>query len=389
MKIAFVTDVIYPFTIGGSEIRNYEIAKRLVKMGHEIHIFGAKLWEGKDNIEIDGIKIHGVQKYERLYKKNGKRSVFIPAILSIKIFFELLKNNFDTIDVTAFTFFNCYSVKVASLIKKTPIVITWQQYFGDYLTGYFGRTKGTLARILEFFSTKLTKNNLAVSSFVASELRRRGIKKENIKIIYNGTDIKLINTIKNQEKLYDLIFVGRLNYQKNLPLLVESVKILKKDFPNIKIAIVGKGEEKEKLEGLIKNYGLSENFKFFGEIKEKEKLFSILKSAKIFVLPSILEGFPLTIVEANACGLPIVTTKTKHNNVAEYLKENENGFLCPANPENFAGAISYLLKNPDVLAKTSRFSVQKSANFGWDEIARSQEQYYKSLKSQKVLMPKK
>ena len=50
MKIAITTDAIYPFTMGGSEIRNHEIAKRLIKKGHEVHIYGAKFWKGKNKI---------------------------------------------------------------------------------------------------------------------------------------------------------------------------------------------------------------------------------------------------------------------------------------------------------------------------------------------------
>ena len=69
MKIAYTTNVIYPFTIGGSEIRNHEVAKRLVKKGHEVHVYGAKFWEGNKNIEIDGIKIHGLYKYSELYNE--------------------------------------------------------------------------------------------------------------------------------------------------------------------------------------------------------------------------------------------------------------------------------------------------------------------------------
>jgi len=377
VKIAIVTDVIYPFTIGGSEIRNHEVAKRLVKKGHEIHILGAKLWDGESRIEIDGVKIYGAHKYERLYKKNGRRSVFVPIILSIKILAELLKQDFDIIDVTAFTFFNCYTAKISSLIKKTPLLFTWQQYFGDYLIGYFGKIKGRIALTLEFFSTKLTKNHLAVSNFVKSELEKRGAKEKNIEVIHNGADVELINTIKEQDKIYDLIFVGRLTYQKNLPLLVESVKILKQDFPKIKIAIVGKGEKRDELEKLIKNYNLSDNFEFLGEIKEKSEIFKYLKSSKIFVLPSILEGFPLTIVEANACGLPVITTKTRHNNTKEYITDNENGFSANADPENFSLSISKLLKDSNLLKKMSETGAKKAKNFSWDSIAIYQEKYYK------------
>lgn len=378
MKIALVTDVIYPFTIGGSEIRNYEVGKRLVKMGHEVHIFGAKLWDGENDLEIDGIKIHGVSRYERLYKKNGRRSVLDPVFLATKIALRLLKEDFDVIDVTAFTFFNCYTVKIVSLFKKTPLVLTWQQYFGDYLTGYFGPIMGLVGRIMERISVMLTKNHLAVSNFVKSELVRRGVKEKNIEVIYNGADVELINKIPNQQKVYDLIFVGRLNYQKNLPLLVESIFLLQKTMPKIKIAIIGQGEEKENLENLIRQKGLESNFNFMGAISDKEKLFKTIKSAKIFVLPSILEGFPLTIVEANACGLPVVATKTKHNDTGEYITENENGILTATNPKAFSSAISCLLENHTYLKKMAETGAKKTCDFDWDKIANMQEAYYKN-----------
>ena len=65
MKIAFIFDMIYPFNIGGVEVRNYEIAKRLVKKGHEVHLYGGKFWKGKDIIKIEG---NNEEVYERLAK---------------------------------------------------------------------------------------------------------------------------------------------------------------------------------------------------------------------------------------------------------------------------------------------------------------------------------
>ena len=323
MKIAITTDAIYPFTLGGSEIRNHEVAKRLVKKGHKVHIYGAKLWKGKNTIKIDNIAIHGVCKYKRLYTQKGKRNPLDQLKLSIMTFLELQKQDFDVIDNLSFVFLNCYATKLASLTKKTSLVFTWQQYFGDYLTGYFGKTLGTTAMILEKLSTKLTKNHIAVSKFVKKELLREGgwdkskkTSSKDIQIIYNGTDVKTINKIPKQKTKYDIIFVGRLNYQKNLPLLIKSIAELKKydkSFKNIKVAILGDGEKKQELKDLIKKLNLEKNFIFLGKTKNKQKIYKELKSAKIFTLPSILEGFPLTIIEANAAGLPVITTKTKHN----------------------------------------------------------------------------
>ncbi|MEI6850253.1 MAG: glycosyltransferase, partial [archaeon] len=223
MKIALISDAIYPFSLGGSEIRNHEIAKRLVKKGHEVYIIGAKLWSGNPSMVMDGVKIEGIHKQE-LYSKNGKRNPVDSLILAIKLFNYLLKEKFDIIDTASFVYFNCYITKIISLLKGNGLVFTWHQYFGDYLRGYFGKLKGSIAMLLERLSLSLVKNNIVVSNHVKNQLIKRGLKEKNVNVIYNGVDLKMIRSIKQKRKIYDLIFVGRLNYQKNLPLLIKSIQ---------------------------------------------------------------------------------------------------------------------------------------------------------------------
>ncbi|MFH1358801.1 MAG: glycosyltransferase family 4 protein [archaeon] len=379
MKIAITTDAIWPFTLGGSEIRNHEVAKRLVKKGHEVHIYGAKLWKGPNDIKIDNVTIHGVAEAKSLYDSSGTRKPVDPLKISIKILPKLIKNNYDIIDNAAFSFFNCYSTKFISLIKKTPLVLTWHQYFGDYLIDTLGKRTGKIAMILEKTSTKLTKNNLAVSNHVKNELIKRNIKQKNIQVIYNGADIKEIKKTKPLKEKFDLIFVGRLCYQKNLSLLIDSINLTKKQFPKIKICIIGDGDEKNKLLTKIKKLNLKDNFKFTGNLTNKNLVYAYLKSSKIFVLPSRLEGFPLTIIEANAAGLPIITTKTKYNNTTEYIKNNINGLVVKPNPKDFSQAIKTLLKNKKLRSNLSKKGLEKSKDFDWNKITEQQEKYYKKI----------
>lgn len=380
MKIAITTDAIYPFTLGGSEIRNHEIAKRLVKMGHEVHIFGGKFWKGKDIIEIEGVKIHGVGEYS-LYGVKGKRKPFESFKLTMNLFLTLLDGDFDIIDNSTFVYFNCYATRLACWIKRKPLVFTWHQYFGKYLLGYFGKIKGLLAMILERASLKLSNNHIAVSNHVKGELIKRGVPEKDIKVIYNGADMGLINSIKEIKSKYELIFVGRLNYQKNITLLIESIRLLKKDLPKIKVCVVGNGQEKDMLSDLVNKYQLSENFDFVGAIKDKKKVFEYMKSAKIFVLPSLLEGFPLTIVEANACGLPVITTKTKYNNTLEYIKHKDNGLVSDLQPANFANSIKTSLTDKKLYDLMSKNSILKAKDFNWDFLALEQEKFYKEILS--------
>ena len=247
MKIAIIYDMIYPFNIGGLEIRNYEIAKRLIKKGHEVHLYGVKLWEGGDIIKKDGLILHGVCRYKNLYNINGKRTIFEPIKFAVKIFPELMKEKFDIIDNSSLPYLHCFTVALYAKIKKTPLLMTWQLYGGNYWYSYLGY-KGFIGKITEKIVVKLTDNHLPASETTKKDLVNAGAKK--VFVSYNGVDFKKINSAKRKNSNYDIIFVGRLCHQKNVCLLIESVALLKKDFPKLKIAIIGGGPDRKKLEKL-------------------------------------------------------------------------------------------------------------------------------------------
>lgn len=378
MKIAIVTDAIYPYTVGGSEIRNYEIAKRLVKKGHEVHIYGAQFWEGESEKTLDGIKIHGVSKYVQLYYAKGRRSIGDPLKLSWKLFFKLRKEHFDLIETATFVYPNCLVTKLISKVHGNSLVFVWHQYFGTYLFDYLGKIVGSASYLLEYFSTKLCKNNLCVSKNVQNTLIEKGVKKEKTFVIYNGFDKELMNLAPVKKETFDILFVGRLNYQKNLSLLIETGSLLKKTIPHIKIRLIGEGPEKKNLTKTIKDFGLSKNVKFLGRL-EKTEVYSYMKSSRLFVLPSLLEGFPLTIVEANAAGLPIVTVKSKHNNTTEYVKNNVNGRVVDPTKEDLTKNILEILKNEKLRLELSEKSMKKANEYSWEKITKKLEKDYKKI----------
>ena len=72
MKIAFVSDSIYPYNKGGKETRSYDLAVKLAEKGHEVHFYTMKFWEGEDVIKKDGFYLHGICKELPLYKNNRR-----------------------------------------------------------------------------------------------------------------------------------------------------------------------------------------------------------------------------------------------------------------------------------------------------------------------------
>src|SRR5450756_3135960 len=126
IKIAYVMDAIYPYNMGGADKRLWELARKLAENGeHEVHIYGMKWWQGPDTIMTDNVHLHGVCKVSELYNEQGVRSIKEALIFSLKVLPPLLKADYDVIDCNQFPYLPCFSCKIASIIKRKPLVITW------------------------------------------------------------------------------------------------------------------------------------------------------------------------------------------------------------------------------------------------------------------------
>ncbi len=358
MKIALIYDMIYPYTIGGAEVRNYSLAKRLIEQGHEVHLYGVKLWKGPDIIKKDEIFIHGVCRYTQKYNFKGNRSIFEPIKFSYYIFKSLIKEKFDIIDCSAFPYFPAFSCKLYSILRNTPLVITWHEVWMDYWYEYLG-WKGIFGVIIEKIVSKLTKNVVSVSNKTKNNLVKLGANKKNISVVNNWVDIKEIQKINKSKEEFDIIYAGRLMKHKNIDVLIKSVYLTRKEFPDVKAVIIGNGPEKTKLRVLIKRLGLEKNIKFM-DFMLREKVYAFMKSSKLFVLPSVLEGFGIIVIEANACGLPVITVKHNRNASADLIKDYDNGFVCNLLEQNIAEKITMLLKN-NKLRKNMGIKSRKSA----------------------------
>jgi glycosyltransferase involved in cell wall biosynthesis len=380
MKIAFVYDAIYPWVKGGAEMRNYELGKRLSARGHEIHIFGVKWWEGEDTIVYENITLHGVCKARNLYV-NGRRSITEALVFALKLFPALWREKFDLIDVSVFPYFSCFAVKAVSLLRRTPAVFTWHEVWNDYWYEYMGKA-GFLGKAIEKAVSKISGRNIAVSDWTKKRLESLGIPEENITIIPNGIDLKMISQIEPEgcliyvdsrtsqgfeRKIYDVVFAGRLIKEKNVDVLLKAVAILKTDFPDIRCCIVGNGPEKAALLKLAKKLAICENVEFAG-FQEYEALIGKIKVSKTLVLPSSREGFGMVVIEAFACGVPVVTVREKYNAAQELIDDGKDGYIVELGDKNIAKGIEKIIKGEDYYKRLMNMSLRKAEEYDWNEI---------------------
>jgi glycosyltransferase involved in cell wall biosynthesis len=372
MKIAYLYDAVYPWIKGGAEKRIGELSKRLVKIGHEVHIFGMKYWNGEDVIIKEDVYLHGVCEPKELYVE-GKRSIREAIYFAMKLLFPLMKEDFDVIDCQAFPYFPCFTAKIRSSVKRTPLVITWHEVWDDYWYEYLGK-KGIFGKWIERMTTHLTDKMIAVSEKTKKDLERIGVRKE-IKVIPNGIDFGNIEGIGASDEESDVIFAGRLIKDKNVDVLIKAVELVRKEVPDVKCIIIGDGPEQKGLEKLAYDMGLKNNIKFMGFLADYDEVISAMKSSKVFVMPSTREGFGIVALEANACGLPVVTVNHKMNAACDFIINGENGFICELSEEEIADKI---LRGLDERENMKRKCIESAKGYDWEEIVESIKSTYES-----------
>jgi glycosyltransferase involved in cell wall biosynthesis len=376
MKIAYVYDAVYPWIKGGAEKRIYEISKRLVERGHEVHWFGIKWWEGDKTIEQNGIFLHGVCGPRDLYV-DGRRSIKEGLYFGIKTLTEL-KGDFDVIDCQEFPYFSCFSAKMRSLLKKSELVITWYEIWGDYWFEYLGK-KGFFGWGVERMTAKIPHLAIPISEKIKEDLKSLGVSEEIMRVIPNGVDFYKIEKAEQNSEDFDVIYVGRLISHKNVDVLLKAISEVKEEIPDIKCGIIGDGPEKRNLIRLSKKLGLDNNIVFFGFIERDEDVYSYMKASKIFVLPSMREGFPNTILEANSCGLPAIIVKGEKNAAVDVVEDGRNGFICDLSPKDIANNIINFLQDESKRRKKRDISKANAKKYDWSIIVKKIEGVYDEL----------
>jgi len=191
-------------------------------------------------------------------------------------------------------------------------------------------------------------------------------------VIHNGIDLDFFRPRKEPKELhrepFPLLFVGRFHSQKNIFFLLDRVAELARSVPHrLVLHLVGDGPQRSELQDYAAKLGINRQIIWHGWLG-KEQLRSLYQLAGCLVMPSLNEAFPNTILEAMACGLPVVGSQVRGIN--EMVKTAENGYLADLNyPAEFTLAMQQLVENPELarrLGKAARQSVQK---YSWGQVA--------------------
>ena len=286
-------------------------------------------WQEKlDRISgIDVIKLYKKNYYRFLPKGN-----FLKSRISQMIIFVL---NFNLLRKLLFK--EKPDFLIAHLIISLPLILF---FFFKFETKLIIRISGTpkLNKIRKFFWTLFSKNIHIVTCPTQSTLKKletlKIFPKEKLKLLYDP--ILKVNYINNKkkEKIDNrfiktdyILSIGRLTKQKNFPLLINAFKEMIKEYPNLKLIILGEGEDRKKLEELTKNLGLEKNVFLEGY---KKNIFNYLHNCECYISSSLYEDPGFTLIESGFLNKSVIAADS-NTGPSEILNNSKNGFLFKNN----------------------------------------------------------
>ena len=367
MRIFYSLEVFFPH-ISGVTITTERLASNFALNGDEVFIITAS--DSGDFLIEDSEKSYKVVKIKSYKSPIGQKTkVSYFAKLKAKEIIEKFEPDIIHLQDPLFI-----SLSLASEAKERGIsVILTQHSSMDFPLNYLGlpRFFKTWARkIIELyyqsFFNKYCDLIISPSNFIKEEIENLKVNVP-IEVISNGIDLSIIEKTKINEdflekyQLKDIIhkpivlYVGRLSKEKNIETLIKVIPLVLKETEAI-FLFVGEGNLKKKIISELKKQSLIEKTRFISTVEpNQEDIYRFYKISSLFVMPSPIEAQSLATMEAMACGLPIVASKT--GALKELVRDKENGLLVdPFNVEELAQAIGELLKNQKLKEEMGRKS---------------------------------
>ena len=379
MKVLMINHEFPPIGGGGAKAA-FKISRALVRMGIDVYVLTSKFKRTKPIETIDGIKVFRIPvKRKRVdFASTPEMLTFVSAAFPTLL--KLLKR--EKIDIIH-AFFGLPSGVLSYSAKKFFHVPYMIRMGGSDVPGFNPHRFNFSLRALKPILLKVWQN-AAILVAVSDGLRRLALKADpnaNIMVIPNGIDIEEFRPLskgKNEEN--HILFVGRLDsYRKGVHFLLQALKKLNEEKLPCKLTIIGDGPYRPRLEKLARALNLR-NTEFLGHIPN-ERLPVYYNQADMFVLPSCAEGMSNVILEAMACGLPVIATNVGGN--PELVENEETGLLVPPeNVEALHASFKKLLSDKKLrerMGSSGRKKVEEY--FTWDRIAGEYLKLYESILS--------
>lgn len=346
-----------PESNSGGEVYDQEVINRLCQAGVKVLTL---LPKNRPYIKHKNLTI----EYTSI------KSIFPPQIFSAFVLPYLIKTykkeQFDILRVHNPYFVGPGASVFKKLYPQVPIVAVYHHL------------EEGINHLIDKIVSRNFDSIISVSNFTKTEIvNRLNYPVEKISVIYNGADSRFQPGKKKKGK-FTIMFIGGLKPRKNPGFLLKV--LVKLNRPEVQLIYVGGGPLLQNLKRKTKNLKLENQVQFTDFVSETDKL-NWYHQADVVVLPSLKEGFGMTLTEAGACGLPVIGNN--HSSIREIIQEGQTGFLAKTNDINdWVDKLIQLIKSPQLCQKMGLAgSKLVSAKFTWTKNIEAQIKVYESLVS--------
>ncbi len=346
--VAVVCDVIYPYSRGGRELRNQELLPRLAGQA-DVHVYTMQWWDGPPVRCADGVSYHAISRLHPLYR-HGRRSVRQAAWFALASL-RLLRCRFDVLEADQIPCFQLFVLRLVATLKRKTFTVTWHEVWSRaYWREYLGLA-GWAAWLVERLAMRLPDMIIAASPQTAERLHRVLGGDTPISTVPNGIDLSAIRAAYPDPDPTDLVVVGRLIEHKRVGMVLDMLARLHASGHRATCRIIGDGPERTALQTQAQALGIGAAVEFRTDVGEQKELYALLKSSRLFVSLSVREGFGMAVLEAIACGLPVLTTAAPDNHAQHLVRDYSRGTLCEPSLDAVTAAVASLLAGPSPVTR--------------------------------------
>ncbi len=355
MKILIFSwkDLRHPWA-GGSEVNMHEQARRWVERGHEVTIYTSRPKGTPRRDNIDGVEI--------LRAGSHVTSFLLAPIYYLGGLRHRADVILDIINGIPFS---------SPLFSRKPVVGLVHHVHRDMFIPELGQVLGRLGRFIERYLVPLIYMRspmVCVSNSTASEIRNKLFlgRHMDLRVVFNGIDCsQYAPDGSDRFERPTVLYLGRLKPYKQLPRLIRIMMEVRKRVPEVELLVAGAGEAILEAQAEVQALDADGFIRFLWEVDEKEKV-ELYRWSWVTATASTIEGWGLTVIEANACGTPAVAFNVPGLN--ESIISGKTGLLSESD-EEFAEHLVKVLTDSELRQRLARQALEWSNNFSWQVTA--------------------